>query len=713
MFALEPDQTEITADHATGVGQEEVQAKGNVQVRRNDQTLTSDWLSYDQKQDRAQAGDQFTLKQRQDTTICGSALDYYLNQRTGQAKDTTFESENEEGKRVQGSGEEVLFLGNNKYQLNHSALNTCQPGDASWYIKAPKIKLDKEKNVGQAYNAQLVFKGIPILYTPWIDFPLDGGRKSGLLAPSFSFGQDAYIETPYYFNIAPNYDATLTPRYIYSRGLMLGGQFRYLQPKLDGQMSGQVLLDDKKIKKDRYVWSGTHKQTIDNVLPVPIYFGYDVTQVSDDDYFRDFGSRFQVASNVNLNREVWLNSQFNLGPGNAYTSLKYQRYQTLQDEHKTRDKPYARLPELKFGYNQQIMQAKFDLMTEMTRFHASGKQNGNRFVANPSVAWDFNREWGFFRPKFALHYTQYQLDEFKQLKSENKDRTLPIISADTGLFFERPSMMANISHTQTLEPRLYYVYIPSKSQNNLPNFDSSENEFNFTQLFRENRFSGQDRINGANQITTALTTRYIDNENGLERFMLTVGQRFHFSKDEMSLSGAIHDRDKTGSDTLVEVSGDINQNWRMSHFYHFNQALNKSERYSMSLNYHPNPGKLISLRYLYDRDEEIYSGEYGKLSQIDLGVHWPIGQKYSVVARQNYSLADHMSLEQLLGIEYRDNCWALRMVAQRYVTDRNKNKMGFFVQLELGSLGGLGNDPSEILRQAIPGYRRVNGEQKW
>ncbi len=714
VFALQPDQTEITADDVTGTGQVEVNARGTVKVRRNDQTLNSDWLNYNQQTNHARAGDRFELKEGlregEQTIVCGSVLDYYLDEKTGHATNTTFESE-QKGRRVQGSSDEVVFLGDNKYQLKQSALNTCQPGDRSWYISSPKIELDRNKNVGVAHNAKLVFKGVPILYTPWIDFPIDGSRKSGFLAPSFSFGQDGYVEVPYYFNIAPNYDATLTPRVVPSRGLMLGGQFRYLQPDFGGQLAAQYLIDDKKMKRDRYLWSIKHQQNFSQ-LPGQVWGGINYTQVSDDTYFEDFGNRLDVATNVNLNREVWASSAFSLGTGTARAGLRAQRYQTLQNQERTRDKPYARLPEATFNYEQKFLQATFSMDASLTRFHAADKQNGDRVVAYPSLGWDFNRSWGFFRPKAGLHYRYYQLDRFQELKDRKRTRVLPIFSVDSGLFFDRYSTLAGQSHTQTFEPRLFYTFIPSRAQNDLPNFDSSENDFNFTQLFRENRFSGQDRINGADQVTVALTTRYINNENGLERMKLTVGQRFYFSKEELSLTGTVHNRDKMGSDTLIEAGGDLNRFLRMDSFYHFNQALNKTERFSTALNYHPQPGKIVSVRYLYDQEEEIYSGEYGRVSQVDVGVQWPVAPKYTVVARQNYSFADKMSLEQLLGLEYTDNCWTFRIVGQRYVTDKNKTRNGIFVQLELGDLGGLGNNPYDLLRLAIPGYSKTNEAKK-
>ncbi|WP_434779426.1 LPS-assembly protein LptD [Neisseria sp. Ec49-e6-T10] len=711
VYALEPNQVEITADDAQGVGQSEIEATGNVTVKRNEDTLKSDWLKYRQEDNHALAGDQFTLERGTNTTICGSTLSYYLDKQTGEGDDASFESE-QNGQRVQGKSNKVLMQGENKYQLQNAALNTCQPGDSSWYLKADKIDIDYGRNVGVARNARIVFEGVPILYTPWIDFPLDNGRKSGLLAPTFKFGSDGFeLETPYYFNLAPNYDATVYPRYINSRGFMLGGQFRYLMPSYSGKLEGQFLPHDKKTKEDRHLLSLQHAQIFDQ-LPIPVRMNIDFNQVSDDNYFRDFGDRVSVASNVNLNREIWFGSGKNIGTGYISASIRAQGYQTLQNDEGTLIKPYARLPEIKVNYTQPIMKASFSLNTEFTRFHSSRMQSGNRFVAYPTVAWDFTESWGYFRPKVGVHYTQYSLDEFQGQNSRSKTRSLPIISIDTGLSFERPSMFAGQQHTQTLEPRLFYTYITSKSQNDLPNFDSSENDFNFTQLFRENRFSGQDRINGANQITAALTSRYINNENGLERLRVMIGQRFYFKKEDMSLSGEIRDRDKVGSDFLAQVGGDLNRNWRLDTDYHYNQALKTTERFSSSLRYNPEAGKTVSLRYLFDREEETYPGQYGRVSQLDLAAQWPIGKKFYVLGRQNYSFADKESLEQLLGVEYNDGCWSLRVVGQRYVTDKDRTKNAIFVQLELGNLGGIGNNPFDALRLAIPGYSKINEVRK-
>lgn len=703
ILALEPNQTEIIADQVEGTAQEQVRAQGNVEVRRNNQTLNSEWLKYDQPTSRAQAGDQFKLNQEQ-STVCGTTLDYKLDDRTGVADSATFDSF-DGTRRIQGVGDKLFFQGKDKYQIKKASVNTCEPGDDSWYLRASKVDLDYTKSVGVARDAHLVFQGVPILYTPWIDFPLDGNRKSGLLVPTFKFGSDGFtFAAPYYFNLAPNYDLTLAPGIITDRGALLDGEFRYLMPDYAGRIRTSQLPDDSKAHRERYLWSLQHNQALASNMS----FGYDYNQVSDNKYFQDFGTRNDIAENVNLNREAWLRYSFGIGSASAFSSLRVQKYQTLQDETNSVDEPYSRLPELLFNVNQQFNNFNLSVLSEWTYFDSDNKQNGSRFVAYPNVTWDFSKSWGYVRPKIGYHYTQYQLDSFNNSPSGSQSRGLPMMSVDSGLTFERQSSLRGSSYTQTLEPRLFYTYIPSKEQNKLPNFDSSENDFNFTQLFTENRFSGQDRINSANQVTLALTTRYLSNSNGVERLRVDFGKRFYFDKDDITLDGNLSKRDEASSDFLTRISGSITDSLRLNADYHYNQDLGKTERLSGSLQYNPAPGKAAGFRYRYGRDEEIYPNEFGELKQIDLAIQWPIAKNYYVVARQNYSLSNSKSLEQLLGVEYNQGCWTLRVIGQRYVSSRDNTKNAVFFQLELKDLGGIGNDPFETLRLAIPGYSKIN-----
>ncbi|BAK75161.1 organic solvent tolerance protein [Pseudogulbenkiania sp. NH8B] len=699
-------QTQLSADELSGQMDNEIKARGNVVVRRDDQTLTADWLEYYQAKNRARAGDHFTLTQS-GSRVSGTQLDYDLANRTGTAEQPDFAAA--EGLRTfRGNGERAEFLGRDKYRLLQARANTCSPGDDSWYLKASSIDLDYGSNVGEAHNARLEFQGVPILYTPWIDFPLDGGRKSGVLTPTFKTGSNGTeLSIPYYWNIAPNYDATITPGYNDKRGAMLGAEFRYLQPDYQGEIATTQIPDDHEAGRSRYAWSAKHSQNLGSGFNL----GYNANYVSDDDYFNDFGSRQDIASGTNLVREAWLGygSEWDSGTFNA--QLKAQRYQTLQESTTPVDVPYARLPQLTASANQELGAGlSANLQAELTRFTHPTKQEGSRLVSYPSVTWSLDQSWGYLRPKLGVHYTRYSLDNFGSEQAREVTRTLPIFSTDSGLYFERPTTLFGSNYIQTLEPRLYYLNIPSKQQNDLPNFDSAENSIDFAQLFNENRFSGSDRINGANQLTAALSTRYLDDKTGSEQLRLSVGQVFYFSRDNLTLDGTTSERSTQSSDLLFSAAGQLTPSWRFDSLYQHNQELSKTEQYNLQLFYTPTPGKTASIRYRYDRSTDVGSadGTPGPLRQVDIAGQWPLAKKWYAVARYNYSLQDKKPLEQLAGFEYNDGCWTARVVGQRYVSSSTATKNAVFLQLELKDLGGIGSNPLDTLRLAIPGYSKIN-----
>ncbi len=601
----------VESDTLDGQMDVELKASGQVKASRDDQTVEADWLEYFVQRQQLRAGERVRLTQA-DGQIEAEQLDYQLGERRGSASNASF-SFGRDGKTLRGNAGKLEFQGKDNYRLQSARANTCDPNDDSWYLKASTIDLDYGRNVGVARNARVEFQGVPILYTPWIDFPLDGGRKSGLLFPTFSTGSDGLqVSLPYYWNIAPNYDATITPRYIEQRGMMLGLEGRYLLPDARGQLYTEQLPDDKKSEQSRFLWKGEHVQQLAPTLSA----GANAVYVSDDDYFDDFGDRVSSAANVNLKREAWLNYQ----PQWGSVTLKAQRYQTLQDSTGTVEEPYARVPQLSINARQQFAGFSSNLESELTRFRHSSKQEGTRLVAYPSLGYGIERPWGFLRPKVGVHFTRYDLansDNSQAVRSD--ERTLPIVSLDSGLYFERDSTLFGRDMNQTLEPRLFYVKIPKVEQTNLPNFDTSENDFNFAQLFSENRFSGHDRINAANQVTTALTSRYLDKENGLERLRVAIGQRFYLSRDDINLDGSSSERSEAGSDLLITVGGDLSHSLRLDSSYQYNQALSKTERYNAQLRYNPAPGKTVSVRYRYGRDELIGSGsERDTLRQVDV-----------------------------------------------------------------------------------------------
>ncbi|MDF0605795.1 LPS-assembly protein LptD [Neisseriaceae bacterium TC5R-5] len=709
-------QTKVTADNMDGEMEIELKARGNVVVTRDDQKVEADWLDYFQDKDRVKAGDHFRLTRAGDV-VDGTTLDYNVADYTGIGLEPVFSiarplpGNKAANNTVRGDGRQVEFRGENQYRVFDSRMNTCEPGDDSWYLKSSTLDLDYTRGVGVARHARLDFYGVPIFYSPWLDFPLTDGRKSGILPPTFKTGSNGTeISAPYYWNIAPNYDATLTPRFNTKHGTLLGAEFRYLQPDYNGSIYTEQLPNDKVTDTHRYFWSATHNQR----LAPGLGFNYNVNTVSDPNYFRDFGDRIAIASNVNMVREASLSYGFGWQGGSANSLLRVQRYQTLLENPAPNDIPYARLPQLVFNANQKLPDGfSANLQSELTRFSHPTLQTGDRLVTYPSLSWGLDQSWGFIRPKLGIHYTSYQLSDVQgqqtTLQGDNLSRTLPIFSTDAGLFFEREAQVLGEEHLVTLEPRLFYVYIPTKNQDNLPNFDTSENDFNFAQLFTENRFSGSDRINGANQITAALTSRLISQQNGLERLRLSAGKRYYFNRDDISLTGVPEERTVSGSNVLLGASGDLSSQWRLDSTYEWNEALKKTERYNAQLRYNPAPGKVASMRYRYGRYElQDTATTYGPLRQVDLAAQWPLAKKWYALARYNYSLESRQPLEKLAGFEYNDGCWSLRLVGQRYISDLNTYKNAVYFQIEFKGLGGVGNNPADALRLAIPGYSKTN-----
>nr|WP_174263004.1 LPS-assembly protein LptD [Neisseria wadsworthii] len=717
---LPADYTRITADKVQGQSKVAVAAQGDVIVEHNDKVLNAAWVEYDQTRDIVRAGDSFVLYEN-GSTVTGKKLVYNLAKGTGSTENARLEAEHE-GRRLQSVSEKAELKGKDQYVLYNTKFNTCSRGDASWYIAASSIEADYDKGVGVAKNARLVFGGVPVLYTPWADFPLNGNRKSGLLVPTLKIGSDGTeVELPYYFNLAPNYDATLAPGLISGRGAKLRGEFRYLTPKLRGETSATWMPNDRRSDhNNRYHAKWQHQQTI----TPSVNAGVDFNQVSDDDYFRDFYGRNDIATNVNLNRQIWLNHNMRLLNGSLDSYATVQKYQTLANANGYKDEPYALMPRLSTRWQKNFGNLQFNAFGQFTRFQHDDKQSGNRIVIYPSASWNFHNDWGFVTPKVGVHYTHYNLDAFGGSNSRSASRVLPVVNVDAGMTFERPTSLWGKDYVQTLEPRLFYNYIPTKSQNDLPNFDSSENSFSYEQLFRENLYSGNDRINSSNSLTTAIQTRYLDRQTGVERFRAGIGQKFYFTTDSVALSGRVEEHPRNRSDWIAFGHGRITDTVSGHALVHYNQNKERFDNIDTGLRYNPEQGKVLSARYKYGRYEPIYLEQnadgtsqyvYEKLRQVDLAAQWPLRPNLYAVARFNYGLDVKKPLEQLVGLEYKSGCgcWSASVVAQRYVNglDSAKNstyKNAVFLNLQLKDLSNIGSNPYNELSRAIPGYSQSN-----
>lgn len=704
---LPENATRISAERIAGQTNVRARAEGDVIIERNDQTLNADWVDYDQQADVVRAGDSFTLTRGDGQTVRGKELHYDLSRESGRAADAQFAVEHE-SRRLQGVSAEMEMQDKNHYAMRGVKFNTCNPGDRSWYIQAAELKADRESGIGTARHARLVFGGVPVLYTPWADFPLNGNRKSGLLVPTIKIGSDGTeLELPYYFNLAPNYDATLAPGIITARGATLGGEFRYLQDKYSGSLKAKYLPHDRRSRhRHRYEAEFAHLHRFNTDLSG----GIDYRQVSDDDYYRDFYGRNEIAENVHLNRSAWLDYRRDLFGQPVQMRLSVQRYQTLSDAQGRKQRPYAILPRFSAAWQKNFGLGQFNIDTQFTRFEHSELQSGSRLVIYPSWQWDFSRPWGYVRPKIGVHATRYWLKGKDGYESRTLSRVLPLTNVDAGLAFERQTTLFGRSYLQTLEPRAFYNYIPAKSQNDLPNFDTSLNGFSYAQLFRENIYSGQDRINASNSLSVGLQSRLIDAATGAERFRAGIGRKYYFRDDNVLLDGSIEHGRRWRSDIAAFAGGRIGDNWHADLSWHYNESAKATQRFDIGASYNPEPGKVISARFKYGAREEIYTGFYGKLKHIDFAAQWPINERLYAIGRFNYSLSPHTPLEQMAGLEYKSacGCWSVSVVGQRYVNGLNSRKNAFFVTLQLKDLSSLGKDPYEQLRLAIPGYSKTN-----
>ena len=601
---------------------------------------------------------------------------------------------NRSGFPGRGNADRAIFLDRDRVDLDNPLYTTCRADNYDWYIKAESMSLDQNTQEGTARNAKIIFKGVPILATPYLSFPLDDSRKSGLLPPTVSITSRSGLEylQPYYFNLAPNYDLTLYPKLITARGLQLGADARYLWPTFNGDVRAEGLPNDPRDNgKSRYALSAR------SAYSNGPWSGYwNLNKVSDDNYFVDFSRTIALSSQRLLPRDAAIT----YSQPYWYATAHFLRYQTLQDPVSPIVPPYEKSPQLLFhGARLDILGGfDFNLDIDATRFIHPTFASGDRYVLAPSVAYPILRPGWFVTPKLSYNAAHYSVADQPSGAPSSFNRSLPTASVDSGLVFERDAELFGRALRQTLEPRLFYVRTPFRDQSKLPNFDSGITDFNFSQLFTANSFGGYDRIADANQLTAAVTTRYINNDDGAEIFRASVGQRYYLSPQRVTLPGG-QPIDSKRSDVLAEVSGQLLKSISVDAGVQYSSVIRGVIRSNVGVSYRPEPTKVINAEYRYRQ---------GDLEQVDVSAQWPILRNVYAVGRVNYSTRDRRAIETLAGIEYGGCCWVLRVVGTRYVTGAQTATSTLFLQLELNGLARLGSNPLESLKRNVPGYQLVN-----
>ena len=604
-----------------------------------------------------------------------------------------------------GDAERIEFEGENQVRLEGASYSTCKPDARDWYLRASDMQLDFDSNEGRASHASLWFQNVPLFYTPTAWFPLNDARRSGFLNPSISQSTRTGIDIalPYYWNIAPNYDASFYPRYMSKRGLQLGSELRHLGETFQGEARGEYLADDIEAGKTRYAYA-VRESFAKNAWSGKL----DWNGVSDDHYWTDMSSRLLQTSQSQLTRRAMLN--YTPSPW-LQTSLQVLRYQTLQTVASDPiERPYFLEPQLNmFAYRPGLLKTDFSMIGQYSRFthdDRATKDQGDRVVLYPQLTLPIIHPAFQILPKVGVHMSSYALDRSQaNAGAETRvNRVLPIVSIDSTMVFERQDSLFGKGYVQTLEPRLYYLNIPYKDQSAIPLFDTALNDFNFAQIFSENRYSGYDRINDANQLTAAVTTRILDDENGVERFKAMIGQRYYFDKQRVAITGETT-RQQDFSNLIAAVNGLVAPKTYVEAAWEYNYKTSTSERFAAGVRFQPDYGKVLSASYRYTRDPLTASST---VDQIDLAGQWPLAANWYAVGRYNYSLKDSQLLESIAGLEYNAGCWAVRSVFQRLAAVSGSPNDSVFLQLELNDFTRIGSNPLGLLRRSIPGYGKSN-----
>ena len=597
--------------------------------------------------------------------------------------------------RARATARNVDFEGGDFQRLENVTMTTCAEGNDDVLLSAREIELDHAAGVGTAKSMTVKFKQIPIFYFPTATFPINDQRKTGFLFPSAGYDNESGVmaEAPYYINIAPQYDATVTPRVLSERGEQLLGEFRYLGENGRGTLRGEFLPEDDAYKDadgkdaDRYAFKYDHRHRFGDDWRATV----DWQTISDSDYLRDFAN--EVASEVNVVASSYVAKRAELDYfGEALRfSAQGLAYDSTNDAISRVDRPYQTVPQLqlevepqKLGFFRGGVEAQYSNF----RHDDKGKVNGTRLRVKPSISVPLEKSYGYIVPKASLQSLRYSLDNHASA-DDTPAVEIPIYSVDGRLFFDRQLDYGGASYSQSLTPRLFYVNIPKKrGQDEFPDFDTSiGSNSSFAHFFRENRFFGGDRVGDTEQISVGVTSRIIDNATGRQRFKLSLGQIFYLKDREIGLPDAesktpAEPETENASGLLGEVTAAVSENWDVTGFARWNDHRDELGAFRFSADYHRDKRRNASVDYTYNDAESAQTSE-----QINLAFQTPLGLRWQLQGSGAYSLEEDEVQSSGIGLSYDGCCWAARVASQRYLDGEGKQKNRLVFTFELDDLG--------------------------
>jgi LPS-assembly protein len=706
--------TDIEGDTLGGVKDKSVEYQGNVALTRGDQFLGTDKLTYDEATETYVAEGNVRYQDGGMRVIADRAEG---NQAKDQHKieDVRYQLVERRG----NGGAESIQLEGAKGMMRRSTYTTCPPGDKRWELRARQIDVDTDEGMGVAHNATLRIGKVPVLYVPWFMFPIDDRRRTGLLYPSLSNSNRNGFDyrQPIYLNLAPNYDATLNPRIMTSRGASLGAEFRYLNKRGAGTVSGMYMPNDDLRDRDRGHFSfnafqnlSRHWQARSNLI-----------WISDPRYFEDFSNSINGVAIRTATSTAGL-----YGRGRYWSSsLAANQYQLADPSLTEANLPFNTQPRADFLWEQPLTNwFTTGVESEAVRFYKGDATiagirrefpGGSRLDLKPYVSLPLEGASWFLKPTLAWRYTRYQLDEGlgATLGGNSPSRSLPIVSVDSGLFFDRSFRWRDREYLQTLEPRVFYLNVPYRNQAGLPVFDTRPLTFSWGQLFRDNRYSGADRQADANQLTVALSSRMIRGADGFEKFSVSLGQIRYFEDSRVTIPGE-QPVQRGSSSWVADANWSPSDRWTIGASYQWDSQLHREDLASLRARYLLKDDGIVNFAYRYRRNLNFRSdlptstsNQPDLLEQVDFSFLYPINPTWSVVGRYYYSIFDHKPLETIAGVQWESCCIAARLLARRYVQNSAGDlNNGLLFEIELKGLGSAGQDTRRTLRRAILGYYR-------
>lgn len=739
----------LQADSINGAESSTNYANGNVLAYQGDSTIRSNWLVFDQANSHVIAGDHVIMTREYDT-VEGKWLDYYMDLDSGKITKAII-TQNEAG--MHATSDEADVLNKKQYQLDNANMTTCDPNNPSWHITSSKASMDYINNQVTANDMRLYAESVPVVAMPYFSFPLGQARKSGFLMPDLPSIQQNSVGTteytmgiPYYWNMAPNYDMTTEAKVFTANGFLFSDQFRYKTESGSGIMYTEQVPTDWVTGTYRYNYNFTDTHQIFESTTI----GYDFNQVSDSNYFLDFGYFSNVANMINLPNDAYI--RYN--PDWGMAEFKAQGYVTLNPTGSYATSQniavmpiYETLPQATVNVKPHPIAdtgINIDLKTQYSNFTSSSPlgssvgyvsplQSGQRSVMYPSLTYPMQNSWGYIKPKFGYDFTNYQLAPYGGIQNgyTNTNLGIPITSLDSGLTFERPITLGDRGYAQTLEPRLYYLYVPNVDQSTLPVFDTAPATYNINQLFSENRFSGYDRTNNSNSLTMGLSSKLINDSTGNEYANYGVGYRYNITPENQFLYGSYNALAPTPLQSLQsplflpepDLIGEVTNHWNSklmtNSSLQYSTIYQNVTSYAGQVMYNPEDYKVLNARlsYTYQLPLLYYAPttntdglpqiNYENQYALDLSGQYPlIGNTWLAEGRVNYDATLNLLLNFMGGIEYNAGCWAVRAVVEEFIYNVNVSSgLMYEFQFVLKGIGSIGPaDPTSDLKTGIPGY---------